>query len=142
MNNSIFTDFISFRMGSISRDLARHFNSEFAEYGITIGQALVLFYLLDNNGSSLKDIAAAIDLDSPSVSRLVDRLLKSGYIIREEDETDRRSVQIYLTEKGEDLGEKIFPINDQFNNYLKQALGEENFKILGNCLDKIKNILN
>lgn len=141
MNKNIFAQFMSFRIGSISRDLAKYFNNQFAKYGITIGQALVLFYLLDNDGSSLKDIATTLELDSPSVSRLVDRLLKGGHIIREEDETDRRSIRIYLTERGADLGKKIFPINDGFNEHLKEVIGDEEFKMLGNCLDKIKKIL-
>ena len=141
MDKNIFTQFMSFRIGSIARDLARHFNSEFSQFGITIGQALVLFYLLDNDGSSLKDIANTLELDSPSISRLVDRLIKEEFIIRKEDELDRRSIQIYLTDKGTELGKRVFPISFGFNDYLKEALGDEGFMMLGNYLNKIKQTL-
>ncbi len=136
-----FTSFISFRIGALARDLARYFNSRFAEYNITIGQALVIFFLLDKDGSSVKDIAQALQLDSPAVSRLIDRLLKEKLIIRKEDNEDRRTLQIFLTDKGRSLAEKVLPISAGFNQSLKERLGEKEFLALQESISEIKNVL-
>lgn len=136
-----FRNFLSFRLGALSRDLARYFNSCFAEYNITIGQALVLFYLLDNEGSSVKDIARGLELDSPAVSRLIDRLIKENLINREEDNNDRRTLKIKLTERGRSTAEQALPISAGFNDLLKEKLGEENFSVFLRCLSEIKKTM-
>lgn len=136
-----FTNFISFRLGALARDLARYFNNCFLEYNITIGQALVLYHLLDREDSSVKDIAEALELDSPAVSRLVDRLTKEGLIVRKEDSKDRRTLKINLTDKGRSLVGKILPISIGYNQLLKEKLGEERYNLFQECLSEIKSTL-
>ena len=137
-----FSCFISFRIGALARELARFFNNQFAEYNITIGQALVLFFLLDKDGSAVKDIAQGLQLDSPAVSRLVDRLLKEDLIIRKKDDNeDRRLLQICLTEKGRNLAKKVLPISAGYNQLLKDNFGDERFIALHEAISTIKKTL-
>ena len=133
-----FRNFMTFRLGALSRDLARYFNNHFAEYDITIGQALVLFYLTEHEGSSVKDIAQGLELDSPAVSRFIDRLIKGEMISREEDEEDRRTLKINLTEKGKCVAEKVLPITARYNRSVREKLGEDNYRTFSKCLSVIK----
>ena len=104
-----FADFFCFRLGAISRKMMRYYNNKLAPYAITIVQSWVLFYLSTHNGSSLKDIAAAVQLDSPVVTGLIDRLEKEGLVVREEDPEDRRSLKICLTPRGREVVAEITP---------------------------------
>ena len=120
-----FSSFFCFRMGAISRKMTRYYNNQLAPYGITITQAWVLFFLANRDSSSLKDIAAALQLDSPVVTGLVDRLAKEELLIRQEDPLDRRSLRISLTARGSKLVSEITPAVIDFNNRVKGIVQTE-----------------
>jgi len=113
-----FNDFLCFRLGALTRRIARYYTSRFAEMGITLGQAFVLFSLLAHDGSSVKEIAAAVKLDSPSVTGLVDRLAKEGLVERREDPNDRRSTQVWLTLRGRQTAEQALVIAQELDRHM------------------------
>ncbi|MDI9466589.1 MAG: MarR family winged helix-turn-helix transcriptional regulator [Syntrophomonadaceae bacterium] len=117
-----FADFFCFRLGAISRKMMRYYNNKLAPYGITIVQSWVLFYLSTHNGSSLKDIAAAVQLDSPVVTGLIDRLEKEGLVVREEDPEDRRSLKICLTPRGREVVAEITPVVVEYNQRIRSIV--------------------
>ncbi|MGE5391413.1 MAG: MarR family winged helix-turn-helix transcriptional regulator [Deltaproteobacteria bacterium] len=119
-----FADFICFRLGAVSRKMARHYNNKLGTYGITIVQSWVLFHLAGREGSSIKDIAAAIQLDSPVVTGVVDRLVKEGLVIRQEVPNDRRSVKISITAHGGEIVEEISPAVEEYNRRIRSIVQE------------------
>ena len=134
-----FTEFWCFRLNVLSRKISRKYNSKCLEYGITAPQSCVLFDLLDHEGSNVKDIAARVQLDSSAVTGVIDRLYKEELVKREEDPNDRRSLNIYLTAKGRQLAEDLFPTGREFNLYLRSLLDEdraETFEKLLKAIDE------
>ena len=117
-----FNNFFCFRLGAISRKMTRYYNNKLAPYGITIVQSWVLFYLSTHSGSSLKDIAAAVQLDSPVVTGLIDRLEKEGLVVREEDSEDRRSLKISLTPRGREVVAEITPAVVEYNQRIRSIV--------------------
>jgi DNA-binding MarR family transcriptional regulator len=71
-----------------------------ADLNSSFSQVKMLFLLEDREEHSVKDIAGALDLSLPAVSRAVDGLLEKGYVARRESEMDRRSRLVRLTEHG------------------------------------------
>lgn len=67
---------------------------------ITHSQWFVLSMIQHFKKRSIKDIAEAMDMSSSAATQLVDGLVQSGYVIRQEDPKDRRSVQLELSSKG------------------------------------------
>jgi DNA-binding MarR family transcriptional regulator len=94
----------------------------------------VIFDLLDNEGSSVKDIAFRIQLESPAVTGVIDRLYKESLVQRIEDPSDRRSLQIFLTPKGRQLAEELLPIGQEFNRYIKDILNPDNIELFEKSL--------
>jgi len=54
------------------------------------------------DGASIADLAEFLILHHNSAVELVDRLVRAGYVIRENDPNDRRRVLLRLTELGEE----------------------------------------
>ena len=67
---------------------------------ISIPQFRSLAFIQRNPDSSLSSLAEHLGLTLPSVSKLVDGLVKQKLVIRQESITDRRCLTLVLTETG------------------------------------------
>lgn len=78
-------------------------------YSVTPEQYNVLRILRGShpNAVCLKDITCRMVDRNSNTSRIVDKLADKGWVVREPSATDRREVQIGLTDKGNDLLAKI-----------------------------------
>jgi DNA-binding MarR family transcriptional regulator len=65
---------------------------------ISPNQKRAITFLKRNPGSTLKDVAAELDVNLGSASDLVDRLVQADFIERRTNPQDRRQVQLSLTE--------------------------------------------
>lgn len=74
---------------------------------LTIPQLRVVFLLAESEPMSMSPMAQAIDISLPACSHVVDRLVRSGYVVRSEDPVDRRVVRCALTDKGNDVAERL-----------------------------------
>lgn len=70
-------------------------------------------------------------------SRMVDRLIGKGLVKKVICKTDRRLVDIMITDKGKKLLEKLDTRQDEMDNVLKN-LSEEEATLLSNLLDKVR----
>jgi DNA-binding MarR family transcriptional regulator len=67
---------------------------------ISIPQFRTLAFIQRNPDSSLSNLADHLGLTLPSVSKLVDGLVKQKLVIRQESTADRRRLTLALTEVG------------------------------------------
>ena len=67
---------------------------------ITHSQWFVLGIIENCKNASIKDISGMLGMSSSGVTQLVDGLVQSGYVVRQDDPKDRRLVQLELSLKG------------------------------------------
>ena len=70
---------------------------------LSIPQFRSLRFIQCNPDASLSDLANHLGLTLPSVSKLVDGLVKKGLVNRQESSTDRRRLTLLLTHSGESI---------------------------------------
>lgn len=68
--------------------------------GLTVTQLRVLGHLLEQEGLSNAELADRLYVTRPSVSALLERLERGGYIRREVAPNDRRGICIWLEPRG------------------------------------------
>lgn len=66
---------------------------------ITPSQWKALVVLEGRESSNLKDVAQMLGVTSSAATQLVDGLVANGYVIRKEDESDRRKMTITISDK-------------------------------------------
>ena len=71
--------------------------------GLSMPQFGILMQLHYRHNCGVSDLSERFDITSAAASQLVDKLVQSGLIQREEDPHDRRARLLNLTEKGRDL---------------------------------------
>jgi DNA-binding MarR family transcriptional regulator len=135
---NILDGFYCFRIGAVTRRIWRYVNREYAQYGLTVGQTFILFDLLDNDGSSVKDIAERVQVDSPAITGFVDRLIREGLVERFVDKEDRRAMKIHLTPKGRELAVTLLPVAQTLNKKIEELVGKKEIKKLLQILDIIE----
>lgn len=71
--------------------------------GLHPGQELVLKVLADADGRTMSQLALALGVQPPTVTKMVTRLSSQGYVSRRVSDTDGRLARVYLTDEGRDL---------------------------------------
>jgi DNA-binding MarR family transcriptional regulator len=72
-----------------------------AELGLTTAQLRVMFLMRESPGVTAGELASRLSVTPPTISGIVDRLVKLGLVRREDDESDRRLVRNFLSDTGE-----------------------------------------
>jgi DNA-binding MarR family transcriptional regulator len=70
---------------------------------VTLPQLRVLVMVASRPGMNLGAVAAALGVHPSNATRAVDRLVVAGLLSRSDDPTDRRNLQLELTDAGRDL---------------------------------------
>ena len=105
--------------------------------GLVPSHGDILVCLYRNGKMTMKDIANCIHRTKPTVTVLVDKLEKLGYLKREASDEDSRSTNIVLTQKGEDFQATFEKISKNLNEMLYKNLSDKEIEILEELLKKI-----
>ena len=70
-------------------------------------------------------------------SRIVDRLLMKGLVRKNTSKTDKRLVEVYITDEGKTLLAKLDQQNEQMDSVIN-GLSEDEMNEFNNLLDKIR----
>lgn len=81
--------------------------SHVRDLGLTVGQPKVLDYLQDHDGSSQKEIARGCYIEPATLTSLLAGMEKKELITRSMKEGDRRTLYVYMTEKGKKIQTQI-----------------------------------
>lgn len=98
--------------------------------------------VLHNEGMTPANLSKAMYLNKTIVSRLVDKLNKDGYVTKKQDEHDKRSYSVFITEYGKEELFKIYELYLSPINELRLKLGDEEFFNLISCIEKVNKIMN
>ena len=71
-----------------------------APWGLTYQQYIVLVVLWERGAVTVGELAAALHLESSTVSGLIRRLERDGLVVKERDAADQRVVRVRCTERG------------------------------------------
>ena len=105
--------------------------------GLVPSHGDILVCLYKNGKMTMKDIANCINRTKPTVTVLVDKLEKLGYLKREVSEKDSRYTNIVLTQKGEYFKPTFEKISKDLNEMLLKNLSENEVKLLEELLQKV-----
>ncbi len=111
-------------ISAFSRKLRAHFDSMVRERGLTLPRARAMFALLRRDGLNQRELSEILELETPTVVRLLDSMEAQAFIERRADETDRRAKLVYLTPGGKELALEIDTMAAALRGDLLQDLDE------------------
>lgn len=97
----------------------------------------ILAMLYQYNKLTMKDIAEKIHRTKPTVTILVNKLEKLGFVKREKSSEDSRITYIMLTSKSEDFKPIFEKISKDLNKMLFKNLTNNEVQLLDELLEKM-----
>jgi len=129
--------YICFKLNKVRRKIHRYYESKLAPFNITPVQFYVLSALWDKDAMKFKDLARRLDMDGSTLTGILDRMEKRGFIKRKEDPDDRRSILVCLTHKSMEIRPQMIEIAQDLDHEFRNKVPDEEFMTLLKVLDKL-----
>ncbi len=94
-------------MAAFNRKLRSFFDARVAEKGLTLARARTLFALSRRGPLTQRELAEELEIETPTLVRLLDAMEKQKLIERRSDEVDRRAKRIHMTASGVQTFEEV-----------------------------------
>lgn len=101
------------------------------------GQNRILAALVMQDGLSQKDLAYLLGIRPQSLTQALDTLEADGFVERKQDEEDKRTNRVFLTEAGRGRAAKVAEDRKQHAEDMFSMLTEEEKEQLATILEKI-----
>ena len=134
-----FNDCINYLLTTAQHSIFSELKSELALYDLTPVQYGVLNFLWRTKQNTPKNIAKELKLETSTISGILDRMEKKGFIVRMIDLDDRRQVKVELTDKSKKLEDIIVTLVEQFNFQKMSGFGEQEQRLLKKMLRQLSN---
>lgn len=110
------------------REAERRINDLLRPLGLTAGQAEVLQLLERSGPMSLGELGSLLVAEGGHPSRLVDRMVRSGYLTRDQAVEDRRRITLRPTKQGLELAKAARESKKEFRKWMNGQLKGVDFK--------------
>lgn len=108
-----------------------------AEHGFTVDQWRVLNSLTETGPQTMSDLGRDTSITGPTLSRVVDRLVKNALIYRNVDANDRRRVVVHAADRGRALVVRFRPDIEDAERHGLAALSSHEARTLRRFLERI-----
>jgi DNA-binding MarR family transcriptional regulator len=124
----------------IVRKISEHSKTLYREAGLTVPQLMCLKAVgeLEETADEVTVVMVAkqLDLSPATASRIIDRLTRSGLVIRERRAKDRRKVCLSLTPEGLERFQTLpVPLQERFVRRLSTLAAEDRSRLLDSLRD-------
>lgn len=100
MQSPPITEYLAYLLAQADRQVNRQLDARLRAAGVPVEQWRILKVLSDNNGSSMGDLADAVLMNHPTLTKIIDRMVSNALVYRRPDPQDGRRVLIYLADRG------------------------------------------
>jgi DNA-binding MarR family transcriptional regulator len=101
-------DFMCFAVYSTNLAYSRVYKPVLDALGLTYPQYVTIICLWEQDNQTVKGLSEKLFLEPSTMTPMLKRLEAAGYVRRERDKEDERSVRVSLTDAGRQLREKAF----------------------------------
>jgi len=118
----------------------RIFTKKLKEYGLdelNSAQGRIMFVLWREDNISIHELSKKTQLSKSTLTSMLDRLEKAGFIKRVHSSKDRREIIIELTDKNISLQDKYVDVSKEMNKLFYNKLSEVEIDEFENYLKRI-----
>ena len=129
---------IGLQLAHSAKHVGRAFNDALAEVGGSVPTWFILTSLKGDEWRTQHELARALRIEGPTLTRHLDGLEEEGLVVRRRDPHDRRAVSVELTEAGRAKHAEMLRAVQAFNRRLLAGLNEEEIDELRTLLGRLE----
>jgi DNA-binding MarR family transcriptional regulator len=122
--------------GRISERILKQYNVE-----INSAQGRIMFALWQKDSISINELANKTQLKKSTLTSMLDRLEKMGYIRRQRSKSDRRKILIKRTEKDRNMEKKYVEVSEEMTRLFYKGFSKDQIGRFEKDLEQILNNL-
>ena len=108
-----------------------------APFDLTLRQASLLASCDIGEGHTQADLARIYSLEASSINRMVERLVKKGFLVRKRSKSDRRQVFLAITPSGKDCLWEAIPASVEVAKRAWRGVTEQERAALQSIVGKV-----
>src|SRR5688500_2426264 len=132
---------LGYTIVDVARLLRRVYDRRTMHLGLTRAQWRAMHYIRRQPGLNQTQLAEVLDLEAIAVGRVVDRLVKDGYVERREDPADRRRWQLHPAANFESIMADFNRIADAVTEDMFSGIEPDQLATARAAFEKIKATL-
>lgn len=115
-------------MSAFNRKLRAFFDAAVREEGLTLARARTLFAIGRRGPLTQTELAEELEIETPTLVRVLDGMAKQGLIVRTEDATDRRAKRIDMTSAGREAFEAAHTLARDLRKQIADDISAEDIE--------------
>ena len=129
---------IGLQLAHSAKHVGRAFNDALAEVGGSMPTWFILTNLKGEEWRTQHELARALHIEGPTLTRHIDGLEEEGLVVRRRDTNDRRAVSVELTDAGRAKHTELLRAVQAFNQRLLAGFSAEELDELQALLGKLE----
>jgi len=129
--------YICFNVGRVMRKVYEHYESRLSPFGLTTPQFMVFGALWSGDGITIGELGQRVALDGSTITGILDRMEKNGYVERKPNVDDRRSALVYLTDKAKQVGPQINKFADELDSAIRKNFSSQDMAVFERVLREL-----
>jgi MarR family transcriptional regulator for hemolysin len=104
---------VGYLIGDVSRMLRTVYDRRVEPLGLTRAQWRVLARISRIEGCTQTELAAELEIEKPTLGKLIERLEEKEWVTRRPDENDARTKRVFLTKRAGPVLNEMFSLADE-----------------------------
>jgi DNA-binding MarR family transcriptional regulator len=129
-------DQLCFALYAASKAVSGAYRPLLKGLGLTYPQYLAMLAVWEQDGRTVAELGSAVDLDSGTLSPLLQRLERAGLVRRDRAGDDERVVRVYVTPAGAAMEAQVTPVRIAVES--ATGLGTSEFEELRSSLHRLR----
>ncbi|MGB0576431.1 MAG: MarR family winged helix-turn-helix transcriptional regulator [Alphaproteobacteria bacterium] len=134
-------DHVGYLIGDVSRMLRTVYDRRVEPLGLTRAQWRVLARISRIEGCTQTELAAELEIEKPTLGKLIERLEKKEWVERRPDENDARTKRVFLTKRAGPVLNEMFSLADDVLDAAIAGLSRKEADQLNAALLQVKSNL-
>ena len=133
---------VSYMLGQTLKAFKNKMGTKLKENDVELSfeLSITLFFLsCANKNPTQQDMAKLLQKDKSLILRQINTLIEKKYVVRIQDQSDKRKKKLILTKKGEDTLESMRNIGRQVEKELLCGIADKDLSLFREILSKIQS---
>jgi DNA-binding MarR family transcriptional regulator len=135
--NSPITEHLAYLLAHANREINRQLESRLSQEGVPVEQWRILKVLSDGKSHSMGDLADAVLLNHPTLTKMIDRMVSDALVYRVQDPTDRRKVLMFVSDRGKALCKRLNSLAVRQEEHILESYGDKPTNALKRLLESL-----